>query len=85
MKKSSKKKNARHTKAGTKRPRSAGPHEDGSQREAILDERHDLQKLFPNAYSPQISIFTPERVEVMLTLSRSQAENLATLLKQSKL
>jgi len=76
-------KQARRPKA---RPRKAQPKpQEDSQREEILGERHDLQKLFPAAYNPQISIFTPERVEVMLTLSRAQAESLARLLKQSKL
>ena len=73
----------KHTKAQNRKSHPAL--QEDSQREAILDERHDLQKLFPAPYNPQISIFTPERVEVILTLCRAQAENLARLLKQSEL
>ena len=55
------------------------------EREAILDERRDLQKLFPSVYLPQIGVFKDGKVEVMFKLTRSQAENLARLLKEHKL
>ena len=59
--------------------------EDAAEREAILDERETLRRLFPAQYSPDIGVFNEERVEVMFKLSYSQAESLARLLKEHKL
>ena len=56
-----------------------------AEREAILDERESLKRLFPSAYSPDIGVFNEDSVEVMFKLTRSQAENLARLLKEQKL
>jgi len=55
------------------------------EREAILDERETLRRLFPASYSPDIGVFNENSVEVMFKLTRSQAENLARLLKEHKL
>jgi len=54
-------------------------------REAVLDEREKLQRLFPPAYSADIGVWTGDKVEVMLNLTYSQAVNLARLLKETKL
>lgn len=59
--------------------------EQAAEREAILDERESLKRLFPSAYSPDIGVFNENEVEVMFKLTRSQAENLARLLKEHKL
>jgi hypothetical protein len=59
--------------------------EDAAEREAILDERETLKRLFPAQYSPDIGVFNDEKVEVMFKLSYSQAESLARLLKEHKL
>jgi len=59
--------------------------EQSSEREAILDERQTLKRLFPAGYSPDIGVFNEDSVEVMFKLTRSQAENLARLLKEHKL
>lgn len=59
--------------------------EDAAEREAILDERETLKRLFPAQYSPDIGVFNEEKVEVMFKLSYSQAESLARLLKEHKL
>ena len=59
--------------------------EDTAEREAILDERETLKRLFPAQYSPDIGVFNEEKVEVMFKLSYSQAESLARLLKEHKL
>lgn len=59
--------------------------EQSAEREAILDERQTLKRLFPSAYSPDIGVFTEDKVEVMFKLTRSQAENLARLLKEHPL
>jgi hypothetical protein len=55
------------------------------EREAILDERESLKRLFPSAYSPDIGVFNDGKVEVMFKLTSSQAESLARLLKEHKL
>jgi hypothetical protein len=59
--------------------------EDTAEREAILDERETLKRLFPAQYSPDIGVFTDGKVEVMFKLSYSQAESLARLLKENKI
>jgi len=59
--------------------------EDTAEREAILDERETLKRLFPAQYSPDIGVFTDGKVEVMFKLSYSQAESLARLLKEHKI
>ena len=75
--------------AGKAKPRKQ-PHkqlddEQSAEREAILDERESLKRIFPAAYSPDIGVFNEDSVEVMFKLTRSQAENLARLLKEHKL
>ena len=91
-KKTSKGKTAGNTeeKTGGKAKPRKQPHkplEDGqsAEREAILDERESLKRIFPAAYSPDIGVFNEDSVEVMFKLTRSQAENLARLLKEHKL
>lgn len=59
--------------------------EETAEREAILDERETLKRLFPAQYSPDIGVFNDGKVEVMFKLSYSQAESLARLLKEFKL
>jgi hypothetical protein len=60
--------------------------QDGTaEREAILDERETLKRLFPAHYSPDIGVFNDGKVEVMFKLTYSQAESLARLLKEHKL
>jgi hypothetical protein len=75
---------ARKTGGKTK-PRRPPEDEPSAEREAILDERETLRRLLPAAYSPDIGVFNENSVEVMFKLSRSQAENLARLLKEHKL
>jgi hypothetical protein len=50
-------------------------------REAILQKRESLHRLFPEKYAPDVSVFTDGKVEIMFKLSYEQAENLATLMK----
>lgn len=73
-------------KAGRK-TKTLKPPEDAQagEREAILDERESLRRLFPASYSPDIGVFNENTVEVMFKLTRSQAANLARLLKEHKL
>lgn len=59
--------------------------DEGAEREAILDERETLRRLFPAQYSPDIGVFNGGKVEVMFKLSYEQAESLARLLKEHKL
>jgi len=59
--------------------------DDTAEREAILDERQTLKRLFPPQYSPDIGVFNDGKVEVMFKLSYAQAEGLAHLLKEHKL
>lgn len=59
--------------------------EPDSEREAILDERVNLKRLFPSKYRPDISVCVDGKVEVMLKLTISEAKALATLLKEHKL
>lgn len=59
--------------------------EETAEREAILDERESLKRLFPAQYSPDIGVFNDGKVEVMFKLSYAQAEGLAHLLKEHKL
>ena len=54
------------------------------EREAILDERETLRRLFPANYSPDIGVFNDGKVEVMFKLTYAQAESLARLLKEHK-
>lgn len=54
-------------------------------REAILDERENLRRLFPSDYSPDISVCRDGSVEVMFKLTIPQARNLAFLLKERQL
>lgn len=54
-------------------------------RDAILDERLDLRRLFPPDYSPDISVCRDGSVEVMFKLTTAQARNLASLLKEHSL
>ncbi len=68
-----------------KQPHKQLEDEPSAEREAILDERESLKRLFPAAYSPDIGVFNENSVEVMFKLTRSQAENLARLLKEQKL
>ena len=56
-----------------------------AKREAVLDERKSLQRLFPASFVPDISVFSNGKVEVMFRLTYSQAQNLAKLLKNPKL
>jgi hypothetical protein len=59
--------------------------EQDADREAVLDEREKLRRQFPSAYSAEIGVLRGGKVEVMLTLTVSQAERLASLLKETKL
>lgn len=68
-----------------KQPHQQLDDEPSAEREAILDERENLKRIFPAAYSPDIGVFNEDSVEVMFKLTRSQAENLARLLKEHKL
>ena len=68
-----------------KQPHKQLEDEQSAEREAILDERESLKRIFPAAYSPDIGVFNEDSVEVMFKLTRSQAENLARLLKEHKL
>ena len=71
-------------KRKTKTRNEAQPEQE-SEREAILDERETLKRLFPANYSPEIGVFNDGKVEVMFKLTYSQAESLARLLKEHKL
>jgi len=71
-------------KRKTKTPRQIQPEQE-SEREAILDERETLKRLFPANYSPDIGVFNDGKVEVMFKLTYSQAESLARLLKEHEL
>ena len=77
--------NAKGKTSGQATPRQQLQEEATAEREAILDERESLKRLFPAAYSPDIGVFNEDTVEVMFKLSRSQAEDLARLLKEHKL
>jgi hypothetical protein len=59
--------------------------EPDADREAVLDERERLQRLFPPAYSADIGVWSGDKVEVMLRLTYSKAVNLARLLQENKL
>lgn len=50
-------------------------------REAILQKRESLHRLFPEKYAPDVSVFTDGKLEIMFKLSYEQAENLARLMK----
>ena len=77
--------NMRGKTSGKTKTRKQPEDEQSSEREAILDERESLRRLFPAAYSPDIGVFNENTVEVMFKLTRSQAEGLARLLKEHKL
>jgi hypothetical protein len=66
------------------KPRKPAEQEQDAEREAILDERETLRRLFPASYSPDIGVFNDGKVEVMFKLTTSQAQNLARLLKKHK-
>jgi len=50
-------------------------------RQAIIQKRESLHRLFPEKYAPDVSMFTDGKVEIMFKLSYEQAENLARLMK----
>ncbi len=50
-------------------------------RQAILQKRETLHRLFPEKYAPDVSVFTDGKVEIMFKLTYEQAENLARLMK----
>ncbi len=79
------KKTTKGKSGGKAKPRRQIEDEQSAEREAILDERESLKRLFPAPYSPDIGVFNEDTVEVMFKLTRSQAENLARLLKEHKL
>jgi len=56
-----------------------------AEREAILDERETLKRLFPASYAPDIGVFNDGKVEVMFKLTIAQAQSLARLLKEHRL
>jgi hypothetical protein len=53
-----------------------------TEREAILDERETLRRLFPRNYSPDVGVFSDGKVEIMFKLTYGQAEKLARLLRE---
>jgi hypothetical protein len=59
--------------------------EPDAEREAILDELESLKRPSPSNYSPDSSVCTHGKVDVMLKLTTSQAQALASLLKEHKL
>jgi hypothetical protein len=59
--------------------------EQDAEREAILEERENLRRLFPASYSPDVGVFRDGKVEIMFKLTYSQAEKLARVLKEQKL
>jgi hypothetical protein len=58
--------------------------EQDAEREAILEKRENLRHLFPPSYSPDVSVFSDGKVEVMFKLTYPQAEKLARLLREQK-
>lgn len=54
-------------------------------REAILQKRETLHRLFPEKYAPDVSVFNDGKVEIMFKLSYEQVENLARLMKGREL
>lgn len=65
------------------RERLAG--QQNAEREAILQKREGLHRLFPEKYAPDVSVFNDGKVEIMFKLTYLQAENLARLLKEHDL
>ncbi len=59
--------------------------EQDAEREAILEEREKLRRLFPPSYSPDVGVFNDGKVEIMFKLTYAQAEKLAQLLHEQKL
>ena len=58
--------------------------EQDAEREAILDERETLRRLFPAKYSPDVGVFSDGKVEIMFKLTYAQAEKLARLLREQQ-
>lgn len=58
--------------------------EQDAEREAILEEREKLRRLFPSSHSPDVGVFNDGKVEIMFKLSYAQAEKLARLLREQK-
>jgi hypothetical protein len=58
--------------------------EQDAEREAILDERETLRRLFPAKYSPDVGVFSDGKVEIMFKLTYAHAEKLARLLREQK-
>ena len=56
-----------------------------AEREAILEERENLKRLFPGTYSPDIGVFTDGKVEVRFKLTIAQTQHLARMLKEREL
>ena len=67
------------------KPKAQAQENQDTERETILDEREQLRRLFPSAYSPEIGVFNDGKVEVMLKLSYAQAEALARLLHEHRI
>ena len=67
------------------KPKAQAQENQDTERETILDEREQLRRLFPSAYSPEIGVFNDGKVEVMLKLSYVQAEALARLLHEHRI
>lgn len=58
--------------------------EQDAEREAILDERETLRRLFPAKYSADVGVFSDGKVEIMFKLTYAQAERLARLLREQQ-
>jgi len=58
--------------------------QEDSEREAILDERETLRRLFPAKYSPDVGVFSDGKVEIMFKLTYAEAEKLARLLREQR-
>ena len=58
--------------------------QEDSEREAILDERETLRRLFPAKYSPDVGVFSDGKVEIMFKLTYAEAEKLAQLLREQR-
>ena len=59
-----------------------GKQEQDPAREAILDERETLRRLFPASYAPDVGVFSDGKVEIMFKLTYAQAKKLARLLRE---
>jgi len=58
--------------------------QEDSEREAILDERETLRRLFPAKYSPDVGVFSDGKVEIMFKLTYAEAEKIARLLREQR-